>query len=857
MPDERQQQSGAASRAMRLVLLLMGLLGGMPVIAKAEFHLVVGVYENPPKVYRDQAQRPAGLFIELLEAIAAENGWALEYRDCQWSDCLKALEAGELDLMPDVAATEERRRLFAFHQVPVTQGWSQVYRPTHLDLLTLDDLAGLRVTVLQGSVQEAWFRARPELAVAVVPLPSKLDAFVAVEQGLADAVATNNFFGSRFGAAHGLAEAAITFDQQSLHFAAPLSIDPQILWAIDGALREWKTQRDSPYFVALQRALVTPPRVTVPSWVIPLTSVLLALTLLLAGFSVLLRWRVQVRTEALAASRGQLEHVLASSPVTLYRASGDSLQPVWVSPTVERVFGLNVEALVAGPGWQQSILEEDRSKRAFAVEELARAGQLAIEYRIHDGEGKIRHVRDEMRCLPGSATTADVIGTWTDLTAEHEQQERIRFLSDHDRLTCLPNRNYLYQQLNAAIEHSEVSGSGGMILIIDLDRFGLINETVGTAVGDQLLVAQARRLLAQVAATDLVARSGNDEFCLLLGPLDGDDLTSRFCNKLLQAIAQPILIEEHQLVITASIGLARFPEHGRTASEVMAAAELALQRARKGSGNAWEIYQPEFGAVTGERLYLEQGINRALEQDEFVLAYQPQYELKHQRLVGLECLIRWQHPQRGLLSPAAFIPFAEETGQIHKIDLWVLDRACRQIAEWQGAGLDVPRLSVNLSASEFRSVELAETVAGVIRKHGISADRLELEITETTLMQAPDQAAVVLRQLHQLGVRLSMDDFGTGYSNLAQLLALPLDQLKIDSSLLVNIEQSGPKRSVMRAIIALGKALDMELIAEGIETSAQLEFLKREDCPLGQGYLLGRPMPAEQAMALLPAHVQV
>ncbi|MGY6553394.1 MAG: EAL domain-containing protein [Wenzhouxiangella sp.] len=852
---ERRQVTRAGGRALRLVLLLTLLVQACPVAAQLDRPVRVGVYENPPKVYRDSAQRPAGLFIELIEAIAAENGWTLEYRDCPWNECLQALQDGELDLMPDVAATEDRRRRFAFHQLPVTQAWSQLYRPPQLSLLTLDDLSGLRVSVLQESVQQDWFQSRPELEVELVLVSSMLDGLRAVAQGRADAAATNNFFGSRFASAHGLTEAAITFDQQSLHFAAPLSADPQILAAIDTSLQRWKSEPDSPYFAALQRALVPEVLQRLPAWVLPLTLSLLVLIGLLTAFALLLRWRVHVRTEALTASRAQLAQVLASSPVALYRAAGPDLRPNWISPSVQRLFGFEVDDLLAGTDWSLRIVEEDRRSRALAVEQIHQSGQLAVEYRIRDAQGNIRQVREEMRYLDAPSESLEVIGTWTDLTTEFEQREHIRFLRDHDRLTQLPNRAFFVQQCQAALEHGEVSGSGGMIVIIDLDRFGMVNEAVGLAVGDQLLLIQARRLLTQVAATDLVARSGNDEFCILLAASNSEQ-PRQLCEDLLAAIAAPVQLEGRTLTVTASIGVARFPEHGHNASEVLAAAELALHRARKSGGNSWEVYRLEFGAVTSERLFLEQGINQALERDQFLLYFQPQYALADRRLVGFECLVRWQHPQRGLLSPAQFIPLAEETGQIRKIDLWVLHRACRHIVEWQRAGLEVPRLSINLSASEFRSAQLVDAVAEALQTYGIEARQLELEITETTLMQAPDQAAAVMRQLHQLGVRLSMDDFGTGYSNLAQLLALPLSQVKIDRSLLANIERSDQKRSVLRAIIALGKALRMELIAEGIETEAQLEFLRGEACPLGQGFLLGHPVPAERAIQIMPVRTE-
>ena len=854
MQRQRQLPSNRAQRftpLKRLLFTLLGLACLGTAAADADRHLLVGLYENPPKIYRSETGQPAGLFVDLLETMARQHGWALQYRDCQWNDCLQALETGELDLMPDVAATDERRRRFAFHQVPVTQAWSQLYRPAHLDLLTLDDLAGLRISVLEGSVQQVWFQSRPELEVELVTVTSMMDGFVAVENQRAEAAATNNFFGARFANRHSLAEAAITFDQQSLHYAAPLTADPEVLRAIDRSLTQWKAEPNSPYYRALQRALVPPVVSAIPQWAAALTITLAFIVVLLSAVSSLLRWRVKVRTQALESSREQLEHVLDSSPVVLYRASSNHLNPTWVSPNIERLFGFQAADLTTGNGWEAHILDDDRDQRRLTASTLSESGQLAIDYRIRDRQGQVRHLRDEMRLLPARNGVAEVIGSWTDLTADYEQQARIRYLSKHDRLTGLPNRGFLYQQIDTAIAHSKLSGQGGMVLMIDLDRFGAINETAGMAIGDQLLAAQARRLLAEVSATDLVARSGNDEFCLLLATPDSPESIALLCQNISQAIATPITVDGQQLSITASIGLAHFPEHGGSASELMAAAELALQQARKGGGNAWEVYHPALGAVTSQRMFLEQDINQALEQDQFLLVFQPQYQLDGQRLIGMETLIRWQHPERGLVSPGEFIPFAEETGQIRRIDLWVLHRACRQLADWQSAGLSVPRLSINLSASEFRSEALADTVAAVIQEYRIPADRLELEITETTLMEAPDQASAVLQRLHQLGVYLSMDDFGTGYSNLVQLLALPLDQLKIDQSLLGNIENSSQKRSVLRAIIALAEALDMELIAEGIETQAQLEFLKQAGCPLGQGFLLGRPMPVAETSQLL------
>ena len=835
------------------VLSLAGLLVAFwvsPAVADTT-QLRVGVYDNAPKVSLDEHGEADGLFVRLLNSIARREHWRVEYVPCEWAQCLLDLREGRLDLMPDVALTDVREEFLDFHQIPVVQGWSQVYAFPQSGFSSLEALGSRRIAVLEGSVQESHLRQQqirdPNVQYEVITFSNLPAVLGAVLEGEVEAAVSNNFYGRQHARAHGLVETPITFGQVGLYYAATPGAHDERLAVIDAYLEQWKPLADSPYQQALEATLLADDVPGLPGWVKWVLLAALGLVLLLALVGLALRWQVRLRTRQLGAANQRLEHVLDSGPTVIYQLAAPSFHPLWVSSNLQRLFGIDPATAMRPGWWEQQLHPEDRAGALHENQRLLEDGEIVREFRLFDGWGKLRHVRDEMRLVPGNAGRGEqeVVGSWTDLTDSVEQKEQLRQISHFDARTGLPNRTLLQDRLGHAVERAMADGETRWIVLMNLDRFRNVNETLGTAAGDTVLQGIAQRLGQTLSPQDTIARIGADEFCLIIeGPDEGELET--FMQGLLDTLRAPFDTAGRTLVLTVSAGVASFPDDGQTREELLTAAELAMQSARARGGDGWCAYAPEMGALTERRLFLENDLRQAIANEEFVLHFQPQFDLSSGECIGVESLVRWNHPRRGMVSPAEFIPLAEETGLIVSIDRWVLEAACRQLAAWDAAGQNVPMIAVNLSARELHDEQLVVTVRETLERHGIAPERLEVELTETMIMEDPERALAILRQLDNLGVRLAMDDFGSGYSNLAHLRRLPLYRLKVDQSLVRDIGHSHHNESIIRAIIALAEALELDLIAEGVEEEPQRAFLLEEGCASGQGFLLGRPTPADQ-----------
>jgi diguanylate cyclase (GGDEF)-like protein len=434
-----------------------------------------------------------------------------------------------------------------------------------------------------------------------------------------------------------------------------------------------------------------------------------------------------------------------------------------------------------------------------------------------------------------------------------EQREALRFMAHHDALTHLPNRVLLLERMEQMCSRAAASGTAAAVLFIDLDRFKEVNDSLGHDRGDELLITVSKRLRANIRPEDTLARLGGDEFVVLLQGMTSPAAAGAIAQQLITAMQAPIAVDETTLYITTSIGISVYPADGAEAGTLLRNADSAMYRAKKDGRNTYRFYSTDMTAAAMERIALDANMRRALERDEFVLHYQPQYELASNRLIGLEALIRWQHPEHGLVSPARFIPFAEETGLIVPIGTWVLRAACEQAVRWRESGVEPGRIAVNLSERQLHQADFFDVLRGLLAATGCRPEWLELEITEGFLITDPERSIRVLKGIGELGIQISIDDFGTGYSSLAYLKRLPIDRLKLDQSFVRGIPADAEDTAIVRAIIALGKEMGLTVIAEGVETAEQRAFLRKEGCAEAQGYLLGRPMPAEEATALLNA----
>ena len=433
-----------------------------------------------------------------------------------------------------------------------------------------------------------------------------------------------------------------------------------------------------------------------------------------------------------------------------------------------------------------------------------------------------------------------------------ELEDRLTFLSQSDPVTGLPNRASLLQDLGRAVSRARSQDAKVAVLLLDLDRFKIVNESLGHDMGDRLLKVVADRLRENLRDVDISARLGGDEFAILLEGVSSDDEAVATAQRLLEALTPPARLNDYEIASTGSIGVALYPDHAESATELLQRADRAMYRAKQNGRDGYALYSDENEESRSgvlERLTFESGIRHALERDEYVVFFQPQLTLDRKRLVAVEALVRWNHPKAGLVPPGRFMPFLESSGLIKGVGDWVLQTSCHQVKLWQDEVFPELRVSVNLSARQFEGTDLVATVERALSESGLPATDLELEITESLLMRDTERTRATLQELKALGVRIAIDDFGTGYSSLAYLTTFPLDCLKIDRSFVHDITTNDDDRTVAEAIIGLGHNLRLDVVAEGVETEEQLGLLS--GCDGFQGFLISRPQPSQAARQLL------
>lgn len=517
---------------------------------------------------------------------------------------------------------------------------------------------------------------------------------------------------------------------------------------------------------------------------------------------------------------------------TQAEASGRALNDIF--PLVD----VNTGEPISNPT-VRAIIENTTVGLEAACELIQRhGGRIAVEASaspIHDRQGAVI----------GAVMVAH------DVTAARELSQKLARLALHDNLTDVPNRALLNDRLAQAIERARRTGRAVALLYVDLDRFKTINDSLGHAVGDQLLQSAARRLLDCVRSTDTVSRHGGDEFVVLLAEVIQPQDAVICADKMIRALEAPHQIGTHELRVSASIGIATFPGDAQDAESLIRNADVAMYQAKTNGRNGYQCFKSEMNAQARVHQSVETDLRLAIEGREFVMYYQPKVNLTTGAVVGVEALIRWQHPKQGLLAPGDFMSVAEESGLIVPIGRLVLDEACRQARTWRAAGVPALSIAVNVSAVELRAPTFFAGLRDIIGKHDLDPTVFEIELTETFMMQDWQSTAEVLRAVKELGVRMALDDFGTGYSSLSYMKRFPIDTLKIDQSFVHDMFTDPDDASIVSAVINMGRSLHMHVVAEGIETPDQLAMLQDQLCPEGQGYYFCRPMPGAVLTAML------
>ncbi|MFK3738872.1 putative bifunctional diguanylate cyclase/phosphodiesterase [Massilia sp. TN1-12] len=515
--------------------------------------------------------------------------------------------------------------------------------------------------------------------------------------------------------------------------------------------------------------------------------------------------------------------------------------------------GIGIERVLGKSRWDYvpALVDTELGREHRACLE-AHAPFRNLEYRAIDDDGQERWF-----CISGqpvfdeNGRFAGYRGTGSDITARKMTEQRVHHVAQHDVLTGLPNRSLLQDRLGQAVAYANRSGRPVWVMLIDLDRFKFVNDSMGHKAGDVLLMTVAARLRGALRDSDTVARLSGDEFVAILSEHRDEPLTPDIVQRLMDAVAQPVMLGTREFFVTCSIGVAVYPSDGTPSDSLIEHADIAMYRAKKLGRNNFQFYTPAMNEESLERVRIESALRNALERDEFVLHYQPQVDLKTGQIVGMEALIRWQHPELGMVPPGRFVGVAEDTGLIVPIGAWVMRTAAAQNKAWQDAGLGRLRVAVNLSARQFASSDLLADIESVLNDTGLDPACLELELTESLFMSDVTPAVELLHRMKSLGVNLSIDDFGTGYSSFSYLSRFPIDVLKIDRSFVNDITHDANYAAIVASIIALAHNLRLSVIAEGVETAEQLDYLRHQGCDEMQGYYFSRPLPAPEFEQLL------
>jgi len=531
-----------------------------------------------------------------------------------------------------------------------------------------------------------------------------------------------------------------------------------------------------------------------------------------------------------------------------------------------RIFGVDPKTFTPDlASYLERVHPQDREIVARATgEAVRREGPYSFDARVLMPDGTVRFVHEQAEAIfDDDGTPLRLAGTTQDITERKQIEDQIRLLAYYDGLTRLPNRVLFMERLTQALTTAQRQGGTLAMLFLDLDRFKRINDTLGHTVGDRLLQAVSERLkkclrstdtIARgdpLASTDTVARLGGDEFIVTITDIARGEDAAKIACRVLEALNEPFKLEEHEVFVSGSIGISLFPHDGKDADTLLKNADSAMYHAKDAGRGTYQFYNKSMNEAALQRLAMENSLRRALERQEFLLHFQPQIDVVTGRIIGAEALVRWRHPELGMVSPGDFIPLAEETGLIMPIGEWVLRSACAQGKAWRDEGFGEMIVAVNLSGRQFRQQPLVHTVDEIVKSTGFDPRCLELEITESILVQSVDDTVSALKRLKDMGLRVSVDDFGTGYSSLTYLKRFPIDTLKIDQSFTRDIATDPGDAAITAAIIAMADGLKMAVIAEGVETEQQRDCLRQRGCRLMQGYLFSRPVPADQFRLLL------
>jgi len=818
--------------------------------------LKVGVYHNPPKIMFDEYGKLSGIHGELLMVVAERHNWQLLPVECDWEQCLTFLQQGKIDILPDVAKNDARAQWAEFHEEAALLSWSQLYAAKNEKITSLLDLNNKRVAVLKGSVQESYLQQLIEsfeLKSELYPVESFSEGFDAVLTGKANAVATNQFFGNQQVVDRSVQMTPIMFLPSELFFAVSQQSSSDILTTIDNELKRLKADENSVYYQIIERWSSQQKAVSVPFYVWWIIAALVLLAVGVLFFNQLLRRKVADKTKALAQSKYRLNTILDSVEAYIYIKDKD-LRYQYANWQVLKLFKLELEDIIGKTDYDLFDKTTADQLKSYDSKVLESGHRLAQgEVNNLPGEKEIHQFWSVK--VPLFDSTNQVIGLCgisTDISEYQNMKEEIQSLAYFDPLTGLANRRFMLERLNEEFDLYQSGGGDGVLVMLDIDHFKKINDSFSHDTGDELLILFGQRLESELRRADNAGRLGSDEFMVLLKSEKGQSLRDdsnlrQRLQVLLERLGEPYKLGGSLESVSVSMGITLFSD-AQSPGDLMQAADLALSQAKDVNASKLQFFNTGIQREFNYRQQLIAALRKAIKSESLEIYLQPQYQQLSPdsalNCLGFEALLRWCDEELGWVSPAEFIPLAESQGLMPDLHRLVLDQVLSSIPRLQRSAPECGvRVAINVSASQFKAEGFVEDIEQRLLATGIPGELLELEVTESMLIDDIEHTANNMERLKALGVTFALDDFGTGYASLGYLKRLPLNSLKIDQSFIRDLHTNNSDEAIVRTVIALGNSLDLDIIAEGVETEEHLLKLQEMGCFRFQGYYFARPEP--------------
>lgn len=819
----------------------------------------IGLSDNPPISFVNQQNQPEGLIVDLLNEIAAKENFQIQWEFDEWEVMLNQIKTGDLDMLTSVGFSEDRTQFMDYSKESFINSWTSIYLPRYSTIDNFLDLDDKNIAILMSDINGKNLISRCkkfEINCQFVYVTSYRKLFEKLANNEVDAVASNNIAGIWYANKYNVINSSIMFNPSSTFVTIPDGDDQYLLNIFDRYMTQWKKNNNSFYYISKSKWLTSKSVDTLPNNILYTILGLIVFGLLALLTALLFKSEVKKRIKELSIRNEQFSQIINLVPHVIYVAeeNGNILlankkASQYFGMTSEEIERCKIDNLTNSTSTGISFLNDNNLSKDIQHTELQEIE--TTDYL----ENKYTLLLSKMPFKLGSNFPSANVTVAVDITAIKRYEQQIMHMAHYDTLTSLPNKVTFNNQIRESIKQHIKTKKFGAVLTLDLDSFKDINDSQGHYIGDLLLKALAERFKKSIDEVHRLFHFGGDEFIFELPELDSDSKQAQvkameFGEYLLNEIARTFTIQDRMFQITASIGVVIYPRDAKTVDVLMQRLDTALNHAKLQGRNCVRLFDKQLELSVIRNHKLENELRQAVRDSQFNIVYQPIIKTKDNQMVGVEALLRWNHPERGVVNPGDFIDTAEKIHLMVKIGHWVFDQVCQTIRNNIDQGNDNYFVAVNVSVLQLKDVNFYDSILDCIQKYNIPANHLELEITESVLMEDVEHSIKIFNKLKLMGIKISIDDFGTGYSSFSYLIKLPIDKIKIDQSFVKDLPQNKNSATVVRTIIMMAKELGVGILAEGIETKQQYEFLISEGCEYFQGFYLYKPMEYSKILEL-------